>query len=223
MWRAVASLIGLVSFATILAEGIAIGYMAARGQLTSETIAAISAALSGKTPEAAAPAAPSAVPLRPSAEQVESARTLHTLELNARADDLRLLKDLLSAEAERLRKERSAYEQARAEFEARLADVRARSTDDATEQTRLVVKVMPAREAVAYLLPLPEADALRILRGLPERSTAKILQEFAAGADEERQRGRILFEALSDGEPETGLTDAARSALPNPPGSRVGG
>ncbi|HEX6984807.1 MAG TPA: hypothetical protein VF170_05495 [Planctomycetaceae bacterium] len=222
MLRALASLIGLASFATLLAQGIVVGVLAYRGQLTAESVASIGDVLAGRPP--APPAAePSTPATAPSSEEVEAERTIHTLELNARADDLRLLKDLLAADAGRLAADRATYERARQEFETRLAEVRARATEEATEQTRLVVKAMPAREAVVYLLSIPEPDALRIVKGLPERTTAKILQEFAAGTDEERQRGQSLFEAISAGRPEADIADAARAALPASPAGDPGG
>ena len=217
MLRTLAALAGLVSFATLLAQGIAVGVLAARGQINSESLASISDVLAGRprvTVVTAAPLAEAAPQARPSAEEVDALRTIRTLELNARSDDLRLLKSLLAAEAEQLAKERSAYEAARATFNAELAAVRTRAEEEATEQARLVVKAMGPREAVLYLISLPEPDALRIVKGLPERTTAKILQQFAEGADEERQRGEALFEAISVGRPESDLTDAARKALP---------
>lgn len=222
MWRALVSLVGLVSFAALLAVGITVGYLGYRGRLTSESMAAIGEILAGRMPQSAgAESAPP--PRRPSTEEVEIERTLHTLELNARADDLRLLKGMLETEADLLQKDREAYELARRQFEDQLATVRARATEDATEQARLVVKAMPPRDAVVYLLSLPEPDALRIVKGLPERTTAKILQEFSEGTDEERQRGHVLFEAISVGRPEADLTDAAQAAMPDAPAEDAGG
>lgn len=214
--RTIAALIGLVSFATLLAEGTALAVLAARGQLSAESASVIAAALSGETPQAAvAEPAPAAPP--PSSEEVETARVLQTIDLNARADELRLLKDLLAAEAEQLGRDRTTFEKARDEFERRVAELGARNVDEATEQTRSIVKAMPSKEAVAYLSSLPEPDVVRVVKGLPERTTAKILQEFAAGTDEERQRGRALFTAISDGLPEIEAIDAAREAMDGSP------
>jgi flagellar motility protein MotE (MotC chaperone) len=218
--RTLGALIGLISFATLLAEGVAVGILALRGQLSSDSVKVIGAALSGETPQAVAPVPPPKPPEIPSAEEVETARTMQTLKLNARADELRLLKDLITTEAEKVKQDRAAYDKARKEFEERLETLRAQAMSEATEQTRSVVKAMPPREAVAYLLTLAEPDTVRIMKGLPERSVAKILQEFAAGADEERQRGEKVFEALSSGMPEAGAVDAAETALKGTP---VGG
>jgi flagellar motility protein MotE (MotC chaperone) len=227
MFRAVASLVGLVSFAAVLAQGIAAAVLVARGQLNSSAVTSIGEVLSGRAlvtvVEAPSEAHTTITAAPPSADEVDAERTIRTLELNARADDLRLLKELLTAEADQLAKDRAAYEQARTSFEQRLAEVRARATEEATDQARLVVKSLPPREAVLYLISLDEADALRIVSGLPERTTAKILQEFAGGTDEERQRGESLFEAISAGAPEAELTDTARNAMPKPPADRAGG
>lgn len=213
MMRTIGVLVGLASFATLLAEVIAVGILAARGQISASSAATIGTILSGEAPQAVAAEVVAPPPPAPSAEEVETARTLKMLELNARADELRLLKDMISDEADRLRRDRATYEEARKAFEEQLATLGARNTDDATEQTRAVVKAMPPREAVTYLLSLEEKDVLRILKGLPERTVAKILQEFAAGTDEEQQRGRAAFTAISDGMPEAEAIDAARDAL----------
>ena len=213
MMRTIGALVGLISFATLLAEVIAVGILAARGQISAGSAATIGAVLSGETPQAVATEVVAPPPPAPSTEEVETARTLKMLELNARADELRLLKDMVFAEADRLRQDRATYEEARKAFEDRLAALGARNTDDATEQTRSVVKAMAPREAVTYLLSLDEKDAVRLLKGLPERTVAKILQEFAAGTDEQQQRGRAAFTAISGGMPEAEAIDAARDAL----------
>src|SRR5690606_17068144 len=117
----------------------------------TESAAAVAEVLMGESREATETAEVASSD-RPSAEEVDTARSLHTLELNARADDLLLLKDLLDSEAEQLEKDRASYEQDRNEFERQLEEVRARAIDEATEQTRQIVKAMPTREAVAYLM-----------------------------------------------------------------------
>lgn len=210
MWRTLAALIGLFSFATILAEAMTVGYLVYEGRLSSDRVGAI---LSGEPLASEVASAAPAAPV-PTAEEAANKRTLQTLELNARADNLQLLKDLLTKEADKLSKDRAAYEQARQDFEAELELVRTRAADEATEQARLVVKSLAPRDAITYLLALEESDALRIVKGLPERTVAKILQEFAAGTDEEQQRGRSLFEAIAAAQPEASLTDAAKAALP---------
>lgn len=209
MWRTLAALIGLASFATVLAVSIVVGYFVYEGRLSAEVVSAV---VSGRVLEqkTEAPAPPPV----PTSAEAEATRTLQTLELNARADSLRLLKDLLTKEADRLSADKIAYEQSLKTFETRLAEVRAQAIDDATEQTRLVVKAMPPKEAIGYLISIDENDALRIVKGLPERTVAKILQEFAAGTDEEQERGRSLFEAIAAAQPETTLTDAAEATLP---------
>ena len=193
MWRTLAALIGLFSFATVLAEAMTVGYLAYEGRLSSERVSAI---LSGQ-PLAGEIAAAAPEAAQPTADEAENQRTLQTLELNARADNLQLLKDLLTKEADKLSKDRAAYEKSRHDFESELEQVRTRAVDEATEQARLVVKSLAPRDAITYLLALEEPDALRIVKGLPERTVAKILQEFAAGTDEEQQRGRSLFEAIA--------------------------
>ncbi len=211
MLRTLAALIGLASFATVLAASIVIGYLVSEGRFSSQVVSAV---MAGKV-LATRSDSTAAAPVPPTSSETETSRTLQTLELNARADNLRLLKDLLTKEADRLSKDRAAYEQSRKTFEEQLATVRAQAVAEATEQARQVVKALPPKEAIGYLLGLEETGALRIVKGLPERNVAKILQEFAAGTDEEQQRGRSLFEAIAAAQPEAKLTDAAEAALPS--------
>ncbi len=150
MWRTLAALIGLFSFATILAEAMTLGYLAYDGRLSSERISAL---LSDQPLASEATESVEETPL-PTAEEAENERTLRTLELNARADNLQLLKDLLTKEADKLSKDRTAYEKARQDFEAELELVRTRATEEATEQARLVVKSLAPRDAITYLLSL---------------------------------------------------------------------
>lgn len=222
MLRTIASLVGLASFATLLAEGITVGVLVGRGQVNADTVSRIAAAIHvpDETQET--------VPVQaekgtlPSSTEVAEARTIQTLEMNARADDLLLLKQILDDRAVQMQQDRLAYEEAIAAFRTQLEEVRAQSIEEATEQARLIVKAMPARDAVAYLLTLSEPDGLRIVKGLPERTLAKILQEFASGTDEQQQRGRWLFEAIASARPETDLADAAELALPKQRGGDAG-
>lgn len=214
MLRLIASLVGLASFATLLAAGIAVGVLVFRGQVNGETASRIAAAINSPQVSPASTPVEKEESTLPSSEEVAQARTIQTLEMNARADDLLLLKQILDERAGKLEEERAAYELALTAFRTELETVRTRSVDEATEQARLIVKAMPARDAVSYLLTLSEPDGLRIVKGLPERTLAKILQEFASGTDEQQQRGRWLFEAISAARPETDLADAAGRALP---------
>src|SRR5690606_18111241 len=126
---------GLMCFALVTAQLITVGVLVYRGRLDTESAEAVAEVLRGEFREATETAEVASSD-RPSAEEVDTARSLHTLELNARADDLLLLKDLLDSEAEQLEKDRASYEQVRNEFERQLEEVRARAIDEATEQTR---------------------------------------------------------------------------------------
>ena len=212
MWRTLAALVGLVSFAILFAEFSAIGLFLARGQVTRETFALALDRITGESSLAKGAAAPrtTAEPeAAPSAEEIREAEIRNALDLKTQAEELRLLRELLAAEAERLDKGRAALDAERNAFEKRLAEIRSVATGAATEQAQAILKALPASEAVGYLMAAEEPEALRLLRGLPERTIGKILQEFAAGTDDEQQRGRAMFAALSAGDPERSLTETA--------------
>ena len=216
MLRFAAVVVGLISVALLTAQAIAVGLLAMRGQLNEESVAVITAALAGELPRPAADSAAASPPPPPeTAAEREASSTLASLELKAQADELRLLKELLAAQAADIQRRREAFDTDRKTFADELAALRARNTDEATEQARSVLKSLPTTAAVTYLLPLPEAEAVQLLRGLPEKTVAKILQQFAAGADEQQQYGRAMFAAIYAGEPEQALMEAAaESAAP---------
>ena len=98
-------------------------------------------------------------------------------------------------------------------FDEELARIDAELTSASAEQSRGILLALPAKEAVRQLMQLDlEADVI-LLKGMPEKSIAKILKEFSAtaappgtetGADRKEspaERGRRIFEALTRGEP----------------------
>ena len=72
---------------------------------------------------------------------------------------------------------------------------------------------MSPDDAVENLMQLDLEENIVLLKGMPEKQIAKILQEFLKGKDEQLERGWQIFEAISRGEPSKKLIDAARQQL----------
>ena len=222
MARLFATLLACVCVATVATQGLAVGVLALNGRLTPSTWEAIRAALDAPAPPPAVvvpagdePAPAGDEPRRPTYEEVLERRALAVLRLQDRTEQLRTAARAVLAEADRVEAERAAVAAARAGFAAELARVRADLTDEATEQTRALLKTMPPKAAVGYLMTVPDARAAGLAKGLDERTAAKLLGEFARGTDAEAAKGAALFDALQRGGPEAAALDAAAaSALP---------
>jgi Mg/Co/Ni transporter MgtE len=111
----------------------------------------------------------------------------------------------------------------RKEFEDELARIEAEITSTSTEQARGVLLALPPKDAVQQLLQLSLDQDVVLLKGMPEKTIAKILKEFqtttatlaeASGDRKEAppERGRKIFEALSRGEPSRSLVEKQRQA-----------
>jgi hypothetical protein len=70
---------------------------------------------------------------------------------------------------------------------------------------------MASSDAVEKLMQLKLEESVALLKGMPEKTIAKILQEFESDpADPARiQRGHEIFEAISRGEPNSTLVRTA--------------
>ena len=223
MFRTLFAMAGLLSFAVLVAEGMTLGLLVARGQLDSERIHSFQLVLAGelKPVESAIPAEETPTDAVPaSAAERELAANIYAIELTAQADDLALLHGLLESESLLNDEHRNQFEQQQLQFNKRLAEIRAQREDEVRAQTRAILAALSTRDGVAYLMKSSEQDGLILLQGLPERNVAKLLQEFAAGTDEERQRGQSYFAAMAAGQPEKALLeetqDVSTGTTPKP-------
>lgn len=144
-----------------------------------------------------------------SQEDVLKARALKVLDLEKREGDLEVLRQNVLARAEQLVQDEALLKTKQDAFQAEMEKLRKQMGDAATEQARQVLLALPPPEAALKLTQVKEDEAIRLLKGLPEKSIAKILKEFT-GSPEQIERSKRLFEALVKGEPEVTAIDAAR-------------
>ncbi len=214
MFRAVFFTLGIFSSVILLAEVSTVGLLWSRGYLTSQTVRDIRLTLSGQSlAEAVETKQDSAQAIsETSEEQIREARIRRILELEAREDELSILKRMTTETANRLISDRQAFDQLREEFRAELERLKLETVSAATEQTRAVLLSSPPEEAVRRLSGLTVPEGVDLLRGLPEKSISRILQAFQA-EPKSAPHGQQLFEALYRGDPTRSVIQNATDAL----------
>ena len=129
---------------------------------------------------------------------------------------------MTSETAIQLISDRQAFDQLKTEFRAQLESSQEQSRSEASEQVRTILLATPPEEAVQRLMPFPLENAVDLLRGLPEKTIARILQAFQLDP-KTATRGQELFEALYRGEPNrTLIQDTLQKVDPPVVGSRAG-
>jgi flagellar motility protein MotE (MotC chaperone) len=162
-------------------------------------------------------------PQYPSAQEVAQARSVKVLNFDKRESELITLKSMADAKREDIESLQKQIRSLRKSFEEELARIEANITSTGTEQARGVLLAMAPKDAVQQLLQLSIDQDVVLMKGMPEKTIAKILKEFqvalplppdAAGERKETpaDRGRMIFEALSRGEPSRALLEQQRQS-----------
>jgi flagellar motility protein MotE (MotC chaperone) len=162
-------------------------------------------------------------PQYPSAQEVAQVRAVKVLNLDKRESELTTLKGMADAKREDLESLQKQIRTLRKAFEDELARIEANITSTSTEQARGVLLALPPKDAVQQLMQLSLDQDVVLMKGMPEKTIAKILKEFqttlasqpdAGGERKEAppERGRMIFEALSRGEPARSLLEQQRQA-----------
>ena len=162
-------------------------------------------------------------PQFPSAQEVAQARAVKVLNFDKRESELTTLKGMADAKREDLETLQKQIRSLRKAFEDELARIEASITATGAEQARGVLLALPAKDAVQQLMQLSIDQDVVLMKGMPEKLIARILKEFQAtlplppDANGERkeppaERGRMIFEALSRGEPSRALLEQQRQA-----------
>ena len=214
MFRAIFLTLGIFSILTLVAEVSAVGLLWSRGYLNNQKLREIRLTLSGQSLTEEAPAAETVLE-RPAVSELEvqEARIQRILELESRENELSILKRMTTETANRLISDRQSFDQLRVDFRAELDRLQQETVSAATEQTRAVLMSSPPEAAVTRLSGLTTTEGVTLLRGLPEKTIARILQAFQADP-KTAPRGQELFEAIYRGDPASGVIQNARDQLP---------
>lgn len=220
MLRLFGILIGILSTTILLAELVGAGYLWSRGYLTAAKIAEVRQVYSHDAKIEEDEEDEESRPTEPSRQEVQVARVMRVLNLESRGKELELLKTMTSNTANQLISERKTFDEIKAAFRTELVELSQRHQQESVEQARAVLLASPTDAAVERLMALPLEESVDLVRGMPEKSIAKILQGFSDAAtdptatDEKQERGQKIFEALSRGQPVQAAIEAAENKIP---------
>lgn len=191
----------------VLTQMAGLTYLWSQGYLTPDTWQDVETAVFGEE-ETSAEEEEEVFQPQPTLRDLMSERIKGFLELSSRETELSAIKDNLTSEADLLLANQDAFEKKREGFQAQLKQLDASSTSAAIEQARGVLAAMQPADAVLQLTQVDADIAITILRGMPEKTIAKILQEFQnGGIPEQMERGRQIFQAISRGGQKKDLID----------------
>jgi len=213
MIRSALAILGVVCAATLLSEAMGIGILWYRGQLTAETWKDLQLVLSGEGRDAGELLSDKSDAIQPNSDDFVRLRTGRVFDVSRRENELDSLRDLVEGQATALTARQKRLEQMKRGFVTQLQMLRKKSESEAVERSRGVVLAMETASAVKLLAQLTVDEDIVLLQGIPEKSIAAILQEFAAGDKTMQERGTQIFNALNRGEPERKLISATSDRL----------
>lgn len=218
MIRSMVAILCVVCVATLLTEALGLGLLWYRGQLTPDMLREIRAVLAGQQLEPPLPEEKEDDKPQPSTDEVMDARISRLFQITTREDELAMFKALLLQKTNALTAQQQQFEEQRRAFDERLKALDEAAVSEATERSRAVLLALPGPEAVSSLMALPLEEDVRLLSGMPEKSIAKILKEFLQGDENQKERGREIFEAITRGDPKRNLIEnaGAPGEMPQP-------
>lgn len=195
--------IGVLAIITVLAEALAAGLLWSQGRLTPDTVREIRTILRDPDELVTEEQGESDTP-RVSLDDVIAARSQRIIDIEGREQEQAVLqalvddaRDTLLLDGETLNADRKKFEE---EQQAAADQAQAQSV----LQTRNVLLKLDPETAVAQLMELPVDQNVLLLRGMPEKEIAELLQAFSAAGQAEARRGQEIFQAIT------------KSAVPEP-------
>lgn len=219
-------IVGCVCTTIVASETTALLILWQRGMISAHHLREIRLVLTNRALSEEPDAEKEQKPDYPSAQQAAQTRTVRILNLEKRESELITLKELADTKREDLQTQQNQFRVQRKAFEDDLARIEGSITSAGTEQARGILLALPPRDAVRQLMQLSLAEDVVLLKGMPEKTVAKILKEFGAtvatatvtsenGTERKEtplERGRLIFESLSRGEPARSLLEETRKA-----------
>lgn len=201
MMRSVVFLVSVICVATVLTELLGLSYLWLNGQLSPAAVQDIRVALGAEEVEAAEDIS-TKESIAKSYADIDRDRALRGFELLRRYKEVRLLNSMAAEKAEELKTDRDTLTQIQGEFQQQLALMREKLNGESVEQSRAILLKMDPADAVSNLMAMPLERNVLLLKGMPEKSIAVILQEFLRGNDPKLiEREQEIFKAISDGQP----------------------
>lgn len=200
MIRLLVKMTACVCVAVVLAEMAALGVMWKKGLLSDHNVREIKMVLAAGSEHAEQEGAASRNTNQPSMAQVIDQRAIRLFEFDRREGQLQAMKTMAADQAAELEQKLRDFRAHKQAFEEGLTSLQKSISSQASEQARGVLLALPPKDAVEKLMNLTLAEDVLLIKGMPEKSIARILAEFNSSA-EQIERGRKIFEAISRGDP----------------------
>lgn len=215
MIRTVVSIICIVCVATVLTEILGVTYMYVSGQLNPTSVNAIQLALKGEVLTDSQHSDIEEV-TPPSADDIIKARSNRVWDLKRRQQELSILKSLVTDNAQKLTAMKATLKKEQEDFQKQLQQISQTNSSDSIGQSRGILLKMSPEDATTNLMALSLEQNVILLKGLPDKSTATILQQFLASNNPaQAERGRKIFEAITKGEPTQTVLNQTQKKLQN--------
>jgi flagellar motility protein MotE (MotC chaperone) len=180
--------------ATVLALGVGVTFLWARGSLDEEKLFRVLAVVHDVDLDAAIDEAEelrkAVEDEQPALDDIIEARAIKSLDLDLRESALtKGLVDLLSLEA-RLQTEQDRYKQLKGSFDDLLAKMEGQKSDSALQEVQRTLEAMQPKQAKDQILKMLEDDAMHdvvtIMKGMPIDKRKKIAGEFKTGDEPDK-------------------------------------
>lgn len=219
MIRLLGIVIGVFCTATVLTGTLTLAYLWSQGTLNREASQEILAVLKG-IPRPSDYRQEQAQPAENMVSYAEIAkmRTEKILNLSVRENELAILKQSLDDQLNSVLNERRQLAQLKKSFQTELAQEREKIITEAVAQARGILLKMETESAVEKLLALEPVEAVNLIKGLPEKDAARILDQFRqriAGKDPNirLEKAEEIYKAIYRGDPLRDVVDQAQRAL----------
>jgi len=219
--RVLGMVIAIFCTATVLTGTIVLLYTWGQGNLTPEASQEIVAILKGE-PRPVHDDEDEQKPAMSSYEQIVRERTERILSVSARESELAVLKQAIDDQTNFVLSERRILEQVKKQFREELDAEREAIISEATTQARGILLKMEPESAVEKLLTMSTDEAVLLLKGMPDKDAARILDQFRvriAGKDPSPriEKAEEIYKAIYQGRPLVDPVDSARQAISDPP------
>lgn len=220
MLRILGTVIGIFSTATLLTLVLVLTYTWSQGNLNHETSREMVAILKGE-PRPSDLKREQEPEVMSSFQQLEQQRVERILGISARESELAVLKQAIDDQTNFVLNERRQLEQLKKRFRDELQEERDNITSEATAQARNILLKMETESAVEKLLVLPTRDAVILVKGMPEKEAAKILDQFRiriAGRDPNQRvdKAEEIYKAIYRGDPFIDTVNSASQSVRAP-------
>jgi len=218
--RVLGMVIGIFCTATVLTVSFVLAYAWSQGNLTPESSQEIVAVLKGEPRPSDYQTAEQDNEMS-SYEQLIKLRTERILGISARESELAILKQAIDDQTNFVLKERKQLEILKKTFRQELAEQEEKVTSEAVTQARGILLKMEPESAVEKLLGLDVPDAVVLVKGMPEKEAARILDQFRQRIVGQDPEGRVekaeeIYRAIYRGEPYLPSVTRAQQALMTP-------